>query len=218
MLGISESMKLLLPRMLALFICFLGCTSCQSSKVPSSGYVPEHGDLLFQSLPNPPGLDLVDAIEGSTGSPFSHCGMVFRDGEKWKVIEAIGPVQIEDLRTWVQRGRNGKFVAYRLNAKLRAKTDQALVAMKKDLGKPYDPRYRFDDEAIYCSELLRRGWQKATGVVLGKDVKLGELNWKPYQAVIAAIEGPGPPPLDRLMITPRDLATAPELSLVYEGR
>lgn len=90
--------------------------------------------------------------------------------------------------------------------------------MKTDLGKPYDPRYCFDDEAIYCSELLRRGWQKATGVALGKDVRLGDLKWKPYEAVIAAIEGPGPPPLDRLMITPRDLARAAKLTPVFQSR
>ena len=76
-------------------------------------------------------------------------------------------------------------------------------------------RYRFDDEAIYCSELIWRGWEAATGKELGTAVTLGSLNWQPYQAVIQAIEGPGNLPLDRKMITPRDLAKAKELKLVF---
>ena len=46
---------------------------------------------MFQSLPSPPGLDLVDAIEGSTESPFSHCGVVVKKAGKLYVIEAIPP-------------------------------------------------------------------------------------------------------------------------------
>lgn len=184
-------------------------------KKDEPAYMPMEGDILFQSLPNPPGLDLVDAIEGSTGSPYSHCAMVFRQGETWKVIEAIGPVQEISLTEWTARGRGKKIWAYRLGEEDRKKVPAALTAMRKDLGKPYDPHYRFDDGAIYCSELIWRGWKAATGHGLGKPMKLGELNWQPYKAVIEAIEGKGNVPLDREMITPRDLAKAKELTLVY---
>jgi uncharacterized protein YycO len=182
-----------------------------------NGYQPVEGDILFQSLPNPAGLDLVDAIEGSTGSPYSHCGMVFQQSGEWQVVEAIGPVKITPLDDYIARGRGNKFWAYRLDETSRKKVPAALTAMKKDLGKPYDPRYRFDDEAIYCSELIWRGWKAATGKELGTAVTLGSLNWQPYQAVIEAIEGPGNLPLDRKMITPRDLAKAKELTRVFSA-
>ncbi len=180
-----------------------------------SGYQPVEGDILFQSLPNPAGLDLVDAIEGATGSPYSHCGMVFQEDGRWQVIEAIGPVKITPLDDYVARGRGKQVWAYRLDEPSRAKFPVALAAMKRDLGKPYDPRYRFDDEAIYCSELIWRGWKSATGRELGSTVTLGSLNWQPYQPVIEAIEGPGNLPLERPMITPRDLAKARELTRVF---
>jgi len=180
-----------------------------------NGYQPVEGDILFQSLPNPAGLDLVDAIEGSTGSPYSHCGMVFQQSGEWQVVEAIGPVKITPLDDYIARGRGNKFWAYRLDETSRNKVPAALTAMKKDLGKPYDPRYRFDDEAVYCSELIWRGWKAATGKELGTAVTLGSLNWQPYQAVIEAIEGPGNLPLDRKMITPCDLAKAKELTRVF---
>jgi hypothetical protein len=87
--------------------------------------------------------------------------------------------------------------------------------MKKDLGKPYDLRYRLDDESIYCSELIYRGWLAATGKPLGKLVKLNELQWQPYRKLIVALEGSEEIPLERQIITPRDLANAPELTQVW---
>ncbi len=53
----------------------------------TGGYEPREGDVAFQSLPHNP---LIDAIEGSTDSPFSHCGILHRGSSGWLVIEAIG--------------------------------------------------------------------------------------------------------------------------------
>lgn len=206
-------------------ILLLVACACASLSIASAGpswfkksspaYAPQEGDVVFQSLPNPMGLDLVDAIEGSTASPYSHCAMVFQRAGTWMVIEAIGPVQEIPLDRWIARGRGKQVWAYRLNEASRRHVPTALTAMRRDLGKPYDPHYRFDDHAIYCSELIWRGWKAATGHGLGKPVALGSLNWRPYQPVIEAIEGPGQLPLDRSMITPRDLAAAPELTCVF---
>jgi uncharacterized protein YycO len=201
-------------RLLALLTLALSsCGIAGKSKV--AAYQPVAGDILFQSLPNPAGMDLVDAIEGATGSPYSHCGMVFQEDGKWQVIEAIGPVKVTPLKDYLARGRGRQVWAYRFGGADRRHVPAALAAMKKDLGKPYDPRYRFDDEAIYCSELIWRGWKAATGKELGETVTLGSLNWQPYRPVIEAIEGQGNLPLDRKMITPRDLAKAKELTRVY---
>ncbi len=198
-----------------LLVLALVLPACSQSKKAAPAYQPQEGDIVFQSLPNPWGMDLVDAIEGSTGSPYSHCAMVFfRDG-RWMVIEAIGPVQEIPLAKWIDRGRGKKVWAYRLGEAQRKHVPAALAAMRLDLGKAYDPHYRFDNQAIYCSELLWRGWKAATGTGLGNPVKLGELNWQPYRKVIEAIEGQGNLPLDREMITPRDLAAAKELTQVF---
>lgn len=191
----------------------LALASCAGKK--STTYQPMEGDILFQSLPNEPGMDLVDAIEGATESPYSHCGMVFRENDDWWVIEAIGPVKITHMQDYIDRGREHKVWAYRFKEESRKHIPVALAAMKEDLEKPYDARYRFDSEAIYCSELIYRGWKAATGEGLGKTVTLGSLKWEKYKPVIEAIEGQGNHPLDREMITPRDLAKAKELELVY---
>ncbi len=199
----------------AFVLLALAFASCSGSRAPQGSYQPEEGDILFQSLPNEPGMDLVDAIEGATGSPYSHCGMVLRENDEWWVIEAIGPVKITHLQDYLARGRDRKFWAYRFDGERRRHVPAALAAMREDLGKPYDARYRFDSEAIYCSELIYRGWKAATGEGLGKTVTLGELDWQRYKPVIEAIEGPGRHPLEREMITPRDLAKGAGLELVY---
>lgn len=194
-------------------LLFFTFPACSGDK--QTAYNPMEGDILFQSLPNEPGMDLVDAIEGATESPYSHCGMVTRDGDEWIVLEAIGPVKETPLQDYIQRGRGHKFWAYRFDEDKRKHIPVALNAMREDLGKEYDPRYRFDSENIYCSELIFRGWKTATGEDLGKVVKLGDLKWERYKPVIEAIEGQGNLPLDREMITPRDMARAKGLKQIY---
>ncbi len=178
-----------------------------------SQYTPQEGDIVFQSLPHG---DLVDAIEGISRSPYSHCGVVVRVGGRWWVIEAIGTVQRAPLFSWVQRGRSSAFAAYRLREAHRAKIPAFIVELHRFLGRLYDCRYEMDDDKIYCSELVYKAWKNATGEEMGKLVKLGEMNWKPYEATIRKYEG-GEPPLEREIITPKALTEAPQVYKVYSG-
>ena len=177
-----------------------------------SAYKPQTGDLVFQSLPHG---RLVDAIEGATGSPYSHCGIVEENTIRWSVIEAIGPVKSTTLYEWKKRGRGEKIWVYRLKDKTPEERTALAEAAKAYLGRPYDIRYRMDDEKIYCSELLYKAHLKLTGRPLGKIQTLGGLDWKPFEELIREIEK-APPPLDREMITPRAVSEAPELEFVGE--
>jgi hypothetical protein len=80
-------------------------------------------------------------------------------------------------------------------------------------GRPYDIQYEMDDEKIYCSELIYKGFLRAGGGKLGITRMLGQLNWRPHERIIRAIEG-GPVPLKREMITPKDLSMAEQLTVV----
>lgn len=173
-------------------------------------YSPQNGDLIFQSLPQ---KDLVLAIEGISESPYSHCGIVvYKDGT-WLVLEAIGPVKYTPLYEWVQRGRGEAFATYRL--KDNSKMDIFISTAEDYLGRPYDVRYRFDDENIYCSELIYKSYQKSHNIKLGEVVALGDMPWENYEKTIRKYEQ-GPPPLKRLMITPKNLSLGPELILFYQ--
>ncbi len=179
-------------------------------RVAWMSYEPREGDVLFQSLPR---SELVNAIEGATQSPWSHCGIVVREDGRWLVCEAIGEVRMTPLNEFYSRGREGRFAVYRLNAENREHVPEIIKQCRRCLGRPYDARYRMDDEAIYCSELIFKAYRTVTGKSLGQLVKLGDLKWRPYRQVIESLEG-GPVPVDREMITPRDLAQASQLELV----
>jgi hypothetical protein len=189
-----------------IFLIFLGLPF-----ISYSLYEPQVGDVVFQSfLP----VGIVRAIEGATHSPFSHCGAVVKEKGEWYVIEALGEVRLTPLYSWVKQGRFGKFAAYRLKPEFRKHIPGFEREMRKYLGVPYDFRYRMSDYAIYCSELVYKGFKNATGEELGELVTLGELDWKPHKKLIEKLEG-GPAPLDRIMITPRHLSEAKQLEKVF---
>jgi hypothetical protein len=167
--------------------------------------------VVFQSLSGSP---LKELIEGATESKFSHCGMVVRRDGRWMVIEAVGPVREIELPSWISHGVGGDFAAFRLDARYDAQIPAVIHEARKFLGRPYDFRYRFDDEYIYCSELIFKAFRNATGEMLGRLRRVRELKWEKYRELIEELEG-GPVPLDRELITPRDLSEAWQLRLVF---
>lgn len=175
-------------------------------------YHPREGDIVFQSLPH---ADLIDAIEGITHSPYSHCGVVLRNEKnQWVVIESVSNVHETPLFLWMLRGRGGKVSAYRLDpqyADLMPKFKEKLLSY---LGHPYDFNYDMTKgDSVYCSDLVYLSFAKASGQKLGVLEKLGDLDWKPFQHFIQSEQGTLP--LDRLMITPASLARATQLHRVY---
>jgi hypothetical protein len=178
-------------------------------------YPPREGDVVFQSLPHG---DLVDAIEGITHSPYSHCGVVLRnDKNQWMVVESIFNVHETPLFLWMLRGRGGDFTAYRVDEKY----SPLLPDFKKDplsyLGRPYDFDYDLTKApAVYCSDLVYLAFDQASGEKMGTLEKLGDLDWKPYEPFIKS-EQRGGLPLDREMITPASLARASQLHEVYRA-
>lgn len=195
--------------LLALVLCVMvGC------RAQSRGdYQPQSGDVIFQSFPHSP---LTDTIESVSLSPFSHCGLVIKRGSKVVVCEAIGPVQDTPLDAWIKRGRNQAFAVYRLNDSYAAKIEGFVQAAETFRGRPYDIHYAFDDERIYCSELVFKAFKKSVGEDLGLVKRLGDLNWRPNEAFIRKIENGGLP-LEREMITPQDLSEAKQLHQVYKN-
>lgn len=175
-------------------------------------YEPAAGDVIFQSLPHGP---IVWAIEGVTDSPYSHCGIVAKQHGRWIVYEAYGEVSATPLRTFLLRGRGGGFAVYRLRSPYREHVSRTLECCTAYLGRPYDIRYRLDDETIYCSELVYKAYRDAThGGQLGGLVRFGDMNWRPYRSLIERVEG-GAVPVDREMITPVELARAAQLEPVF---
>lgn len=195
--------KLPTPLLLALFLI---------RSLSAHEYAPQIGDVYFQSLPPSP---LVVAIEGVTQSSYSHCGILNHVDGKWVVHEAIGPVRVTPLADWIDQGVDGGYDVYRLTEPYQSKIAALLKATESYMGRPYDIQYDFDEQKIYCSELIFKAFKSVYGEDLGEVVALGDLNWKPHEAFIRQIDPSLP--LKRLMITPKGLSEAKQLRQVFES-
>ena len=130
----------------------------------------QEGDIVFQSLPH---LDLVDAIETVTASPWSHCGILLKKDGRWVVAEAIGEVRYTPLYAWIVRGRRSHIDSYRVTALPPESIPRLKAGVGKLLGLSYDFRYAPDDSEIYCSELVYKAYDRALGIKIGDWEKLG---------------------------------------------
>lgn len=198
------------------FVCLLIGVCCYSNAQAlyyRLMYSPREGDIVFQSLPHG---ELVDAIEGVTHSPYSHCGVVLLKDGQWIVVEAIVTVHETPLIRWMQRGRKAGIAVYRLDPKYNAMIPEFKKHLVSYEGLPYDYDYEMSDKAIYCSELVYKAFQKATGEEMGHLEKLGDLDWKPFEGFIRSVQG-DKLPLDRPMITPVSVSKAKQIKVVYRG-
>ncbi|CAM3716012.1 YiiX family permuted papain-like enzyme [Sphingobacterium prati] len=180
---------------IALFVLLLVCTmligrsyfqinatKAQSGslgkKVKSSAVLPQlkDGDMIFQSSISPQ----CKAVQLATGSPYSHCGLIFHENGKPYVLEAIQPVTVTGLADWIARGKNKHYVIKRLKEADKVLSADVLAKMKgigeEFLGKNYDGTFEWSDNKIYCSELIWKIYQRGAGIEVGKLEKLKDFD------------------------------------------
>jgi len=187
-------------------------------KRPSSAPVVREkfrdGDLIFQTSASRQSL----AIQLATHSPYSHCGLLFQQEGEWWVYEAVQPVGICPLSDWIRRGKEGRYVVKRLKntqlIEVRKDTLKSLAVSFK--GKEYDPWFGWDDERMYCSELLWKIFYRGAGVRLGDLQALGSLDLSAPQVQEIMFERYGTRlPLSDSVITPVAIFKSPLLKTVF---
>lgn len=156
------------------------------------------GDLVFQDLECGERCALIRSV---TNSRYSHVGVVVeRDGERsvWEALAPVGPVPLGE---WVRRGIGGEVAVYRPRPALeplRADVEAAMAAMA---GRPYDGNYQWDEERIYCSELVAKAYERAgRELVSPHPVDLGH-----HEVRVGHLSG-GRLTSQTRMVTPADLA------------
>jgi hypothetical protein len=119
-------------------------------------------------------------VRALTGSRFTHMGVVFNEPSGPSVLEAASPVRRTPVRRWIARGRDQDFVVKRLRdagARLEPDVVARMRAMGSSwLGRPYDLRFRWDDQSLYCSQLAYKLFDRAAGVQLGKLQTAADMN------------------------------------------
>lgn len=168
-------------------------------------YQWQDGDIIFSCSENGQG----EAIITATGSPITHCGVFFFKDGKQMVIEAVQPVSVVSLAQFISRSTAGPIIARRPRTSIT--TDglrKAKAWAEAQIGKPYDIRFLWGDDMLYCSELVWKFYQIA-------GIELCPLrNFHDYDlekpAVTKIIKqrfgGMVEVPLDEKVVAPSDLA------------
>ena len=168
------------------------------------------GDLVFHTSRSRQSV----AIQAATDSPLSHVGLVEVTPQGVFVVEAVQPVKRVPFARWKARGVNGRILVLRPEQLPEDKREAAVAEAKRHLGKPYDWRFGWGDESMYCSELARKAYTRAASVDYGKMERLGTLDVKKLGPALHQRYG-GKVPLDLELITPASLAADERLTVVH---
>jgi len=180
-------------------IACLAALALGVSAGPPPGPALQEGDLVFGDTRSAQST----AIQLATGSPWSHVGIVEVGPDGTHVIEAIGKVSRTPWSAFLRRA-GGHILVLRPRAIPEAGRARAVAEAKKLLGRPYDPRFGWGDDRIYCSELVVKAYERGAGVSLGKRERLGDLHIAGLEAAIRARWGRVP--RDLLLVTPASIA------------
>ena len=136
----------------------------------------QDGDIIFQTSRS----SQSKAIQLATKSKYSHMGMIYIKNGKPFVFEAVQPVKLTPLESWIKRGVDSHFVVKRLMDHELSLTNEIKEKMKKVgerfMGKSYDLYFEWSDEKIYCSELVWKVYEEGAGIEIGKLQKLRDFD------------------------------------------
>lgn len=194
----------MLSRLLTLF---LGLAAFTPRPVALGPLPPlRTGDIVLQTSASA----MAPLIAHATGSPFTHVGLVEVTEEGTFVIEAVQPVRRVRLEAWRARGVKGRILVRRWPNLTPPQAQAVLGGARAFLGRPYDVRFAWDDEALYCSELVAKAYAAAQ-LSVGRLERLDALALGPAERARARQLGVD---LSQQVLTPRSLAEEPGLLTV----
>lgn len=133
------------------------------------------GDVVFQEGFTKQAL----IIKKATQSKHTHVGVIVNNGNGLKVLEAVQPVKLTELKTWINRNPKS-FYAMRLKENEKYLTAEnkkkAITYLKTVIGKDYDLKFQWTDTQIYCSELVWKMYKASTGLELSEPLKFSDLD------------------------------------------
>jgi cell wall-associated NlpC family hydrolase len=170
----------------------------------------QSGDLVFQTSRSRQSA----AIQAATHSPLSHVGLVEVTAQGTFVLEAVQPVRRTPLARWRARGEAGRMLVLRHPEADAAARERVLQEARRHLGRPYDARFGWGDEALYCSELVHKAYARGAGLRLGRLERLSSLDLRALGPALRERYG-ARVPLSLELLTPASLAADPALRVVH---
>ena len=180
--------------------------------------LPQNGDIIFQISQS----SQSKAIQIATASRYSHMGIIYeKDGDLF-VYEAVQPVKLTPMNTWIKRGEKGHYVIKRLKDAEKILTEKALLKMKevgdKFMGKDYDLYFGWSDDKLYCSELVWKIYQRGVGIEIGQLERMSDLDLEDEIVRKKMKERYGDHiPMDEKVISPASMFDSEQLELVFRN-
>ena len=124
----------------------------------------KEGDFIFQNLNCGPMCEAINEVTfGYEGQNFNHIGLVLQQEGALVVIEANWPkVRLVSLENFLEYTPNPQYLG-RLKEPFQHLIPEAISFSLKQLGKPYDRAFLYDNDAYYCSELIYDAFKAAHG-------------------------------------------------------
>jgi len=175
------------------------------------------GDLVFHRSTS----RQAEAIALATKSAYTHVGVIFVDGDEVRVLEAVEPVQLTPLSSWLSRSADGQVLVRRL-ARPEAISPQVERDMRalaqRWLGVHYDLHFEWSDATLYCSELVYKLYERTAAIQVGELATLGDFDLGRPVVHKQMVQRYGPSlPLDQPVVSPAGQADDADFVTVYAG-
>jgi len=121
------------------------------------------GDIVFQDLDCGPFCEAIERVtEGHGGQDFSHCALVYPQGDSLVVLEATGRgVVLTPLAAFFAKKQNTLPKVGRLKTEYQALIPKALEQAASRKGAKYDEVFDLNNDTYYCSELVHFAFLEA---------------------------------------------------------
>ncbi|WCL50696.1 YiiX family permuted papain-like enzyme [Leptospira sp. GIMC2001] len=176
------------------------------------------GDIIFHESIS----EQATAIKLATNSRYTHVGIIFKERNIMFVLEAIQPVKKTKLENFIKRGKNNHFVVKRLKDSVKIIDSNSISRMKeygyKFIGKDYDYTFEWNDNRIYCTELVWKIYKNVLGVDVGelKTLESFDLSSDKVKKIMNKRYGKNIP-LNEIVISPEDIFIADNLYTIISN-
>jgi hypothetical protein len=196
---------------------FLSKTQNSIDKITKFQTSYKDGDIIFQSSQS----EQCEAIRIATNSKYSHCGIIFNEGKKCYVYEAVQPVKKTLFKDWIKHGLDSKYLIMRLKDTTslnKSNLDKMQSYSKNFFNKDYDIYFEWSDEKIYCSEYIWKIYKTGANIELCNLEKLSSFNLEDYRVKAILKERYGSNiPLNEKVVAPSQLAKSDKLITIFDN-
>jgi uncharacterized protein YycO len=177
----------------------------------------KNGDIIFQTSQSAQ----CEAVRIATNSKFSHCGIIFITNGKKTVLEAVQPIKITPLEEWITHGKGNQYVVKRLKNSKSLNSD-VLKKMKTYgetmINKDYDGYFSWNDDQIYCSELVWKIYKNGADIELCSLKKLKNFNLKDKKVIAILKERYGSNiPYEEDVVAPSQIVNSKILETIFDN-